>query len=164
MITAHRSIDTVLQREMKFASPFGWKIPWCSHCFISEIIVFILIIRLSLHCCIHWKSREMKASLTYPKRSLNAMRLGTIGSVMPSIFLSILLLWSGRESKRSSRTQKAFPERSCREKMTTCVQLSRTAAGLWSDTLGGCRLQVGGCDTTPEVAPSIGLWQRCEPW
>lgn len=91
MITARRSIDTVLQREMKFASTFGWKIPWCSRCFISEIIVFILIIGLSVHCCIHWKSHEMKASLKHPKRSLNAMRLGTIGSVMPSIFFVHLI-------------------------------------------------------------------------
>ena len=88
-------------------------------------------------------------SISYtPKMLAKFNMIGTTGSIMPWNLLGVFfsggtetLLWSSMDSKRSSRIQRAFPEHSCRERMTTCVQLSGTAAGLWSVTLGGCSLQ-----------------------
>lgn len=57
------------------------------------------------------------------------------------LFFPHTLLWSSMDSKCGSRAQKDLPGHSCRERMATCVQLSGTASGLWSDTLGGCSLQ-----------------------
>lgn len=137
MITAHRSIDTVLQREMKFASTLGWKIPWCSHCFISEIIVFILIMGLLRHCYIHWNSHEMKASLTHPKRSLNAMWLGTIGSVMPSIFCPSYYCDQAGNQREAPGYRKPF--------------LS-VPAGRWWQHVSSCHAQL----LASEVIPWVG--------